>query len=102
MSQIDPNGLMEFSVVFTDRSLNHMSKAFQGVMTDVSAMLKDVYKADHVVLVPGGGTYGMEAVARQFGSGAHAMIIRNGWFSYRWTPLPACRAFITGCRVGRP
>tara|TARA_B110000285_G_scaffold231906_1_gene301713 strand:+ start:3329 stop:4444 length:1116 start_codon:yes stop_codon:yes gene_type:complete len=87
MSQIDPNGLMEFSVVFTDRSLNHMSKAFQGVMTDVSAMLKDVYKADHVVLVPGGGTYGMEAVARQFGSGAHAMIIRNGWFSYRWTQI---------------
>ena len=87
MSQIDPNGLMEFSVVFTDRSLNHMSKAFQGVMTDISTMLKDVYQADHVALVPGGGTYGMEAVARQFGSDAHAMIIRNGWFSYRWTQI---------------
>jgi len=87
MSQIDSNGLMEFSVVFTDRSLNHMSKAFQGVMTDISTMLKDVYQADHVALVPGGGTYGMEAVARQFGSDAHAMIIRNGWFSYRWTQI---------------
>ncbi len=84
---VDPDGLMEFSVVFTDRSLNHMSKAFQGVMTDISAMLKDVYKADHVAVVPGGGTYGMEAVARQFGSDAHAFVVRNGWFSYRWTQI---------------
>ena len=82
---VDPDGLMEFSVVFTDRSLNHMSKAFQGVMTDISGMLKEVYNADQVALVPGGGTYGMEAVARQFGAGAHALIVRNGWFSYRWT-----------------
>ena len=87
VSAVDPNGLMEFSVVFTDRSLNHMSKAFQGVMTDISAMLKEVYNADHVALVPGGGTYGMEAVARQFGAGAHALIVRNGWFSYRWTQI---------------
>lgn len=86
-STVDPNGLMEFSVVFTDRSLNHMSKAFQGVMTDISGMLKDVYAADHVALVPGGGTYGMEAVARQFGANAHALIVRNGWFSYRWTQI---------------
>lgn len=86
-SQIDPDGLMEFSVVFTDRSLNHMSKLFQGVMTDISSMLKDVYNADHVALVPGGGTYGMEAVARQFGADAHALIVRNGWFSYRWTQI---------------
>jgi aspartate aminotransferase-like enzyme len=84
---IDPDGLMEFSVVFTDRSLNHMSKAFQGVMTDVSAMLKDVYNADHVALIPGGGTFGMEAVARQFGGEAHAFIVRNGWFSYRWSQI---------------
>ncbi|WP_108815136.1 aminotransferase class V-fold PLP-dependent enzyme [Loktanella sp. Alg231-35] len=86
-SEIDPDGLMEFSVVFTDRSLNHMSKAFQGVMTDISSMLKEVYNADHVALVPGGGTYGMEAVARQFGADAHALIVRNGWFSYRWTQI---------------
>ena len=86
-SSVDPDGLMEFSVVFTDRSLNSMSKAFQGVMTDISGMLKDVYNADKVALVPGGGTYGMEAVARQFGNGAHALIVRNGWFSYRWTQI---------------
>lgn len=84
---VDPDGLMEFSVVFTDRSLNHMSKAFQGVMTDISALLKEVYAADHVAIVPGGGTYGMEAVARQFASGAHAFVLRNGWFSYRWSQI---------------
>ncbi len=86
-TSIDPDGLMEFSVVFTDRSLNHMSKVFQGVMTDISGMLKEVYNADHVALVPGGGTYGMEAVARQFGGDAHALIVRNGWFSYRWSQI---------------
>ncbi|MDG1377353.1 MAG: aminotransferase class V-fold PLP-dependent enzyme [Yoonia sp.] len=86
-SPVDPDGLMEFSVVFTDRSLNHMSKTFQRVMTDISSMLKEVYQADEVALVPGGGTYGMEAVARQFGGGAHALIVRNGWFSYRWTQI---------------
>lgn len=86
-NSVDPDGLMEFSVVFTDRSLNSMSRAFQTVMTDISAMLKDVYQADHVALVPGGGTFGMEAVARQFGNGAHALIVRNGWFSYRWSQI---------------
>lgn len=84
---VDPDGLMEFSVVFTDRSLNHMSKAFQGVMRDLDAILCEVYKAKGVAVVPGGGTYGMEAVARQFGGGAHAMILRNGWFSYRWSQI---------------
>ncbi|WP_299790362.1 aminotransferase class V-fold PLP-dependent enzyme [uncultured Marivita sp.] len=87
LETIDPNGLEEFSVVFTDRSLNHMSATFQKVMTDISGMLKDVYKADAVVLVPGGGSYGMEAVARQFGQGAKTLIVRNGWFSYRWTQI---------------
>ncbi len=87
LDTIDPTGLEEFSVVFTDRSLNHMSKTFQTVMTDISAMLKEVYKADAVVLVPGGGSYGMEAVARQFGQGAKTLIVRNGWFSYRWTQI---------------
>ncbi|SEQ29509.1 aspartate aminotransferase [Thalassovita taeanensis] len=86
-SDIDPDGLQEFSVVFTDRSLNHMSAAFQQVMRDVSGLLKDVYSADGVALVPGGGTYGMEAVARQFGHDAHALIVRNGWFSYRWSQI---------------
>ncbi|GGC03755.1 class V aminotransferase [Marivita lacus] len=87
LDTVDPTGLEEFSVVFTDRSLNHMSKTFQTVMTDISAMLKEVYKADAVVLVPGGGSYGMEAVARQFGQGAKTLIVRNGWFSYRWTQI---------------
>ena len=86
-STIDPDGLMEFSVVFTDRSLNHMSKSFQEVMNDTSSILKEVYQADHVALIPGGGTFGMEAVARQFGNASHAFIVRNGWFSYRWTQI---------------
>ena len=86
-SPVDPDGLMEFSVVFTDRSLNHMSKAFQGVMNDLHAMLCEVYKAETAVIVPGGGTAGMEAVARQFAADAKVLVIRNGWFSYRWTQI---------------
>ena len=87
LPQIDPDGLLEFSVVYTDRALNHMSKRFQGVMTDISAMLKRVYGAHSAVLVPGSGTFGMESVARQFAHGKHVMVIRNGWFSYRWTQI---------------
>lgn len=87
LETVDPTGLEEFSVVFTDRSLNHMSQTFQGVMTDISAMLKEVYAADAVVVIPGGGTYGMEAVARQFARGAQALVVRNGWFSYRWSQI---------------
>ncbi|PIL18544.1 class V aminotransferase [Puniceibacterium antarcticum] len=87
LDQIDPTGLDEFSVVFTDRSLNHMSAAFQKVMRDISGMLKEVYNADAVALVPGGGTYGMEAVARQFGRDASVLVVRNGWFSYRWSQI---------------
>jgi aspartate aminotransferase-like enzyme len=87
LPNIDPDGLLEFSVVYTDRALNHMSKSFQGVMTDISSMLKEVYNAHSAVLVPGSGTYGMESVARQFAGGKHVMVIRNGWFSYRWTQI---------------
>ena len=87
LNTVDPDGLMEFSVVFTDRSLNHMSGAFQGVMTDISRILRDVYNADAVAVVPGGGTFAMEAVARQLATDAKAMVIRNGWFSYRWTQI---------------
>lgn len=87
LPNVDPDGLLEFSVVYTDRSLNHMSKSFQHVMTDISSMLKEVYHAHSAVLVPGSGTYGMEAVARQFAAGKHVMVIRNGWFSYRWTQI---------------
>lgn len=85
-AHIDPDGLEEFSVVFTDRSLNHMSAKFQGVMRDLSGLLRDVYHAEAVALVPGGGTYAMEAVARQFGQGS-VLVVRNGWFSYRWSQI---------------
>ncbi len=84
---VDPEGLLEYSVVFNDRSLNHMSKEFQGVMNDISTTLKEVYQAENVIVVPGGGSYGMEAVARQFARDERAMVIRNGWFSYRWTQI---------------
>mmetsp|Transcript_29253 Transcript_29253/g.56684 ORF Transcript_29253/g.56684 Transcript_29253/m.56684 type:complete len:376 (+) Transcript_29253:6744-7871(+) len=87
LDDVDPQGLEEFSVVFTDRSLNHMSGAFQAVMNDISTMLKEVYAADAVVIVPGGGTFGMEAVARQFGRAADVLVVRNGWFSYRWSQI---------------
>ncbi|MBC9247132.1 alanine--glyoxylate aminotransferase family protein [Paracoccus sp. 11-3] len=85
--EVDPEGLEEFSVVFTDRSLNHMSQRFQQVMRDLSDMLRKVYGASQVAIVPGGGTYAMESVARQFGRDAHALIVRNGWFSYRWSQI---------------
>ena len=87
LPNIDPDGLLEFSVVYTDRALNHMSRSFQGVMTDISRILKDVYHAHSVALVPGSGTYGMEAVARQFATGKPVLVLRNGWFSYRWTQI---------------
>ncbi len=87
LPHIDPDGLLEFSVVYTDRALNHMSKRFGGVMTDISRMLKQVYKAHAVALVPGSGTFGMESVARQFATGQHVLVIRNGWFSFRWTQI---------------
>ncbi len=87
LPHVDPDGLLEFSVVYTDRSLNHMSKAFMGVINDISAILKEVYNAKSAVVVPGSGTYGMEAVARQFASERKCAVIRNGWFSYRWTQI---------------
>jgi len=87
LSDIDPNGHLEFSVVYTDRALNHMSLKFQGVMKDISSILKEVYQAPSSVLVPGSGTFGMEAVARQFAHGQKVMVIRNGWFSYRWSQI---------------
>ena len=87
LPNVDPDGLLEFSVVYTDRALNHMSKRFQGVMTSISGILKEVYQAHSSVLVPGSGTFGMEAVARQFGTGKKVLVIRNGWFSYRWTQI---------------
>lgn len=87
LPHVDPDGLLEYSVVFTDRSLNHMSAAFRQVMKDISATLKSVYGAQAVAVVPGGGTYAMESVARQFASGRPCLVLRNGWFSYRWTQI---------------
>jgi aspartate aminotransferase-like enzyme len=87
LPDIDPDGLLEYSVVYTDRALNHMSARFQRVMTDISGVLKEVYHARSAILVPGSGTFGMEAVARQFATGKAVLVIRNGWFSYRWTQI---------------
>ena len=87
LPEIDPDGLLEYSVVFTDRAVNHMSQKFQRVMRDISSILKEVYNAPTAVLVPGSGTFGMEAVARQFAAGRKVMVLRNGWFSYRWTQI---------------
>ena len=84
---VDKGGLLEYSVVFNDRSLNSMSKGFQGVMRDLSAGLKSAYNAEAAILVPGGGTFGMEAIARQFGTDARCLVIRNGWFSFRWSEI---------------
>jgi aspartate aminotransferase-like enzyme len=87
LPNVDPEGLLEFSVVYTDRALNHMSRSFQGVMKDIAAILKEVYGAHAVALVPGSGTFGMESVARQFAAGRDVLVLRNGWFSYRWTQI---------------
>ncbi|MDG1083210.1 MAG: alanine--glyoxylate aminotransferase family protein, partial [Planktotalea sp.] len=99
LENVDPTGLEEFSVVFTDRSLNSMSQSFQTVMTDISSMLKDVYRAEAVVLIPGGGSYGMEAVARQFARGADVLVVRNGWFSYRWSQIIETGGLTRSCTV---
>lgn len=87
LPDIDPDGLLEYSVVFTDRSLNHMSKQFQGAMNDISSTLKEVYGAKAVAVIPGGGTYAMEAVARQIAHDKKCLILRNGWFSFRWSQI---------------
>ncbi|MEI8158243.1 MAG: aminotransferase class V-fold PLP-dependent enzyme [Burkholderiales bacterium] len=106
LPHIDPDGLLEFSVVYTDRALNHMSQRFQGVMKDISAILKEVYHAKSAVLVPGSGTFGMEAVARQFATDKKTLVIRNGWFSYRWTQIfdmgriPSASTVLKARRVG--
>ena len=87
LPDVDPDGLLEYSVVYTDRALNHMSARFQEVMRDISGQLKRVYHAHSAVIVPGSGTFGMEAVARQFANDRRCLVIRNGWFSYRWSQI---------------
>jgi len=87
LPNIDPDGLLEYSVVYTDRAINHMSQAYQEVMRDISKILKQVYNAQSAIVVPGSGTFAMEAVARQFATKKRCLVIRNGWFSYRWTQI---------------
>ncbi|HEY0817205.1 MAG TPA: aminotransferase class V-fold PLP-dependent enzyme [Rhizobacter sp.] len=106
LPHVDPDGLLEFSVVYTDRALNHMSKKFQGVMRDISATLKEAYNAKSAIVVPGSGTFGMEAVARQFATAQKVLVIRNGWFSFRWTQIfemgniPAASTVLKARRIG--
>ena len=75
-------------------------------MKDISVILKEVYHARSAIVVPGRGTFGMEAVARQFASGKKTLVIRNGWFSYRWTQIfdmgriPAESTVLKARRVG--
>lgn len=99
LPDVDPDGLLEYSVVFTDRSLNHMSQQFQEVMRDISSNLKDVYSAEAVVVVPGGGTYAMEAVARQFAHNQKCLVVRNGWFSFRWSQIFEMGQIPSACTV---
>ena len=87
LPQPDPQGLLEYSVVYTDRALNHMSQRFQGVMQDIARVIKTVNKARSAVIVPGSGTFGMEAVARQFATDKRCLVLRNGWFSFRWSQI---------------
>src|SRR6185369_12724083 len=99
LPHVDPDGLLEFSVVYTDRALNHMSKKFQLVMREISATLKEAYHAKSAIVVPGSGSFGMEAVARQFATGQKVLVIRNGWFSYRWTQIFEMGRIPSGERV---
>jgi aspartate aminotransferase-like enzyme len=87
LPDVDPDGLLEYSVVYTDRALNHMSRRYGQVVRDIDAILREAHGAEAVAIVPGSGTYGMEAVARQFAGGRHCLVMRNGWFSYRWSQI---------------
>jgi aspartate aminotransferase-like enzyme len=99
LPNVDPEGLLDYSVVYTDRALNHMSASFQSVMRDISRIIKEVYRAPVAVVVPGSGTFGMEAVARQFATGRSCLVIRNGWFSYRWTQILEMGRIPSSCTV---
>src|SRR3546814_16188189 len=104
LPNIDPDGLLEYSVVYTDRAINHMSNTFQEVMKDISRTLKQVYNAHCAIVVPGSGTFGMDAVARQFATNTQCLVIRNGWFSYRWSQnfhIGGIRSGTTVLKIGR-
>ena len=97
LPNVDPDGLLEYSVVYTDRAVNHMSAVFQAAMRDISATLKKVYGARSAIVVPGSGTFAMEAVARQFATNKKCLVIRNGWFSYRWTQIFEIGSIVAEC-----
>ena len=99
LPDVDPDGLLEYSVVYTDRAVNHMSGQFQSVMNEISTTMRPVYNADAMAIVPGSGTFGMEAVARQFANGEHCLVIRNGWFSFRWTQILEAGRISASCTV---
>jgi aspartate aminotransferase-like enzyme len=99
LPNVDPDGLLEYSVVYTDRALNHMSRRFQGVMCDISSVLKEAYSARSAIVVPGSGSFGMEAVARQFAQGGRVMVLRNGWFSFRWSQILDASGVASACTV---
>lgn len=99
LPHVDPDGLLEYSVVYTDRTVNHMSQRFQQAMRDISRTLKQVYKAHSAVVVPGSGTFAMEAVARQFATGRRCLVIRNGWFSFRWSQIFEMGSIPSECTV---
>ena len=99
LPNVDPDGLLEYSVVYTDRALNHMSRRFQGVMRDISSVLKEAYSARSAVVVPGSGSFGMESVVRQFANGVPVLVLRNGWFSYRWSQIFDAGGVASSCSV---
>ncbi|MDO5726803.1 MAG: aminotransferase class V-fold PLP-dependent enzyme [Bowdeniella nasicola] len=88
-NDVDAGGLLEYSVVFTDRAVNHMSQRFCHGMQRLLDILRTTYAADTAVVIPGGGTYAMEAVARHFFTDKRTLIVRNGFFSYRWSQINA-------------
>src|SRR5689334_9851120 len=106
LPNVDPKGLLEYSVVFTDRALNHMSLRFRDAAKDISRLLKEAYNGEATAIVPGSGTFGMESVARQFGTGKKCLVIRNGWFSFRWSQIfemgkiPSAEVVLKARRVG--
>lgn len=99
LPHVDPDGLLEYSVVYTDRALNHMSQRFQRVMRGVSSVLKEAYAARSAIVVPGSGSFGMEAVARQFAGQQQVLVLRNGWFSFRWSQILEMGGIAAGVQV---
>ena len=76
-----------------------MSDPFQTVMRDLNTCLQTTYQADKVAIIPGSGTFGMEAVMRQFAREEHVLVIRNGWFSFRWTEIADMGGIVNGISI---